>query len=136
MSIFSFVRGRNQGTGHQCWQHWHDRRSLTIQQHRPMCRRLRAWRECTEQLDQRTRRYSISIRYEHGRTSRAGIVAYAIAGNKTLAGSPGLMKEWVRMTALSQIVSGKVVQGDQMLLANNGIPEVDEGIYQGSMASD
>ncbi|KAK4634734.1 Subtilisin-like protease 2 [Fulvia fulva] len=41
-----------------------------------------------------------------------GIIAYAMA-NRTLAGSPGLMKEWVRMVALPQ--------GDGVLLANNGI---------------
>jgi len=41
-----------------------------------------------------------------------GIVAYAM-GNATLAGDPGLMKEWVRMTALQ----GK----DGVALANNGV---------------
>lgn len=56
----------------------------------------------------------------------AGIVAYAMAGNKTLAGSTGLMKEWVRMTALTGVVQPNsagegIVLGDAMLLANNGV---------------
>ncbi|KAK5127072.1 hypothetical protein LTR85_008431 [Meristemomyces frigidus] len=46
-----------------------------------------------------------------------GIVAYAM-GNETLAQNPGLMKEWVRMTAL-QLEDGT-------LLANNGV-QADEG---------
>lgn len=46
-----------------------------------------------------------------------GIVAYAMA-NATLAQSPALMKEWVRMTALS----GQ----DGMLVANNGVGSVEE----------
>ena len=41
-----------------------------------------------------------------------GIVAYAMV-NQTLANDPGLMKEWVRMTALSL--------SDGSLLANNGV---------------
>ncbi|KAL1583534.1 hypothetical protein WHR41_07638 [Cladosporium halotolerans] len=41
-----------------------------------------------------------------------GIVAYAMA-NATLAGSPGLMKEWVRMQGLPR--------GDGTVLANNGV---------------
>ena len=41
-----------------------------------------------------------------------GIVAYAMA-NATLASDPQLMKEWVRMTALSM--------SDNLLLANNGV---------------
>lgn len=41
-----------------------------------------------------------------------GIVAYAM-GNKTLGGSPALMKEWVRMQALSV--------GNGTMLANNGV---------------
>lgn len=49
-----------------------------------------------------------------------GIVAYAIAGNATLARSPELMKEWVRATALTGVVNGVVVKGDFGLLANNG----------------
>lgn len=46
-----------------------------------------------------------------------GIVAYAM-GNETLAQSPGLMKEWVRMTALQL--------RDGTLVANNGV-QADEG---------
>ncbi|KAF2769454.1 subtilisin-like protein [Teratosphaeria nubilosa] len=46
-----------------------------------------------------------------------GIVAYAM-GNKTLANDPGLMKEWVRMTALTL--------SDGTLLANNGV-QAQEG---------
>ncbi|KAK5131911.1 hypothetical protein LTR08_000499 [Meristemomyces frigidus] len=46
-----------------------------------------------------------------------GIVAYAM-GNETLAQDPGLMKEWVRMTALRL--------ADGTLLANNGV-QADEG---------
>ncbi|KAK3050014.1 hypothetical protein LTR09_008669 [Extremus antarcticus] len=45
-----------------------------------------------------------------------GIVAYAMA-NETLAGDPGLMKEWVRMTALYT----STAQGEGLLLANNGV---------------
>jgi len=41
-----------------------------------------------------------------------GIVAYAMA-NSTLAGSPGLMKEWIRMQGLPR--------GDGTVLANNGV---------------
>jgi cerevisin len=41
-----------------------------------------------------------------------GIVAYAMA-NATLAGSPGLMKEWIRMQGLPR--------GDGTVLANNGV---------------
>lgn len=41
-----------------------------------------------------------------------GIVAYAMA-NSTLAGNPGLMKEWVRMQGLPR--------GDGTVLANNGV---------------
>lgn len=50
-----------------------------------------------------------------------GLVAYAMA-NATLARSPGLMKEWVRMTALQGAIGGTVLVGDSMLLANNGVP--------------
>ncbi|KAK4545712.1 hypothetical protein LTR36_002666 [Oleoguttula mirabilis] len=46
-----------------------------------------------------------------------GIVAYAM-GNETLAQNPGLMKEWVRMTALQL--------SDGTLLANNGV-QADAG---------
>lgn len=46
-----------------------------------------------------------------------GIVAYAM-GNATLAQDPGLMKEWVRMTALQL--------SDGTLLANNGV-QADTG---------
>lgn len=41
-----------------------------------------------------------------------GIVAYAMA-NSTLAGNPGLMKEWIRMQALPR--------GDGTVLVNNGV---------------
>jgi cerevisin len=41
-----------------------------------------------------------------------GIVAYAMA-NSTLAGNPGLMKEWIRMQGLPR--------GDGTVLANNGV---------------
>lgn len=47
-----------------------------------------------------------------------GIIAYAMAANATLAKSPGLMKEWVRMQALDA--------GDGILVANNGV----QGPYQ------
>ncbi|KAJ9627194.1 hypothetical protein H2203_003656 [Taxawa tesnikishii (nom. ined.)] len=52
-----------------------------------------------------------------------GIVAYAMAGNATLARSPQLMKEWVVGTALRGLVrAGKgTVKGDRALLANNGV---------------
>lgn len=53
-----------------------------------------------------------------------GIVAYAMS-NKTLADSPSLMKQWIRMTALS------LSQGpNTILLANNGVQGGDsqEGI--------
>lgn len=46
-----------------------------------------------------------------------GIVAYAM-GNSTLAQDPGLMKEWVRMSALQM--------GGGILLANNGV-QADSG---------
>ncbi|GAB7352681.1 hypothetical protein MBLNU459_g3042t1 [Dothideomycetes sp. NU459] len=51
-----------------------------------------------------------------------GLVAYAMV-NSTLAGSVELMKEWVRMTALSGIVVQRqgVVDGDESLLASNGV---------------
>ena len=51
-----------------------------------------------------------------------GLVAYAIAGNRTLAADPGLMKEWVRMTALKGVVGTRqgVAEGDYGLLASNG----------------
>ena len=45
-----------------------------------------------------------------------GIVAYAMV-NATLAGSPGLMKEWVRMNALAM--------SDGTLVANNGVGLVE-----------
>lgn len=52
-----------------------------------------------------------------------GIIAYAMAGNQTLASNPGLMKEWLRMTAL-QLPDGT-------LMANNGVHaggDGDEGV--------
>lgn len=54
-----------------------------------------------------------------------GLVAYAMA-NATLAADVGLMKEWVRMTALSGIVvpGGSTVLGDEGLLASNGVVQV------------
>ncbi|KXT10915.1 hypothetical protein AC579_3490 [Pseudocercospora musae] len=42
-----------------------------------------------------------------------GIIAYAMAKNSTLARNPGLMKEWVRMQALSA--------GNGVWVANNGV---------------
>jgi len=66
----------------------------------------------------------------------AGIVAYAIAGNATLAGDVRLMKEWVRMTALKGVVTGRrSVLGEELLLANNGMPlgprALQYGLIQG-----
>lgn len=55
-----------------------------------------------------------------------GLVAYAMA-NATLAADVGLMKEWVRMTALSGVVAapeGGVVLGDEGLLASNGVVQL------------
>lgn len=49
-----------------------------------------------------------------------GIVAYAMAGNATLAGNTTLMKQWVAQTALKGVVNGPAIDGDQGLLANNG----------------
>ncbi|KAK1069359.1 hypothetical protein LTR74_004925 [Friedmanniomyces endolithicus] len=46
-----------------------------------------------------------------------GIVACAMQGNATLAGDPGLMKEWVRMMGLGVGVGG--VEG--VVVANNGV---------------
>lgn len=61
----------------------------------------------------------------------AGIVAYAIAGNATLAGDVGLMKAWVRRTALVGVVTGKAVLGEEFLLANNGMPLGPRGSMYG-----
>lgn len=57
-----------------------------------------------------------------------GLVAYAIAGNSTLAGNTGLMKEWVRMVALEGLVKTRegVVNGDSGLLASNGVTQALE----------
>jgi len=61
----------------------------------------------------------------------AGIVAYAIAGNASLAADVGLMKEWVRATALVGVVTGKAVLGEELLLANNGMPLGPRGSING-----
>lgn len=61
----------------------------------------------------------------------AGIVAYAIAGNASLAGDVGLMKTWVRDTALRGIVTGRAVLGEELLLANNGMPLDPRGSVYG-----
>lgn len=54
-----------------------------------------------------------------------GLLAYAMAGNATLAKSPALMKEWIKSVALSGVVSAaegrSVVEGDLGLLASNGV---------------
>lgn len=42
-----------------------------------------------------------------------GIVAYAMAGNATLAANTGLMKQWISTSALQL--------GENVLLANNGV---------------
>ncbi|KAM0714880.1 hypothetical protein Q7P37_009345 [Cladosporium fusiforme] len=56
-----------------------------------------------------------------------GIVAYAMA-NSTLAGNPGLMKEWVRMQGLPR--------GDGTVLANNGVwSTADEASDKETMVS-
>ncbi|EME87526.1 uncharacterized protein MYCFIDRAFT_212921 [Pseudocercospora fijiensis CIRAD86] len=47
-----------------------------------------------------------------------GIIAYAMAANRTMARNPGLMKEWVRMQALDA--------GNGIMVANNGV----QGPYQ------
>lgn len=60
----------------------------------------------------------------------AGLVAYAVAGNSTLAASPTLMKEWVRQVALKGMVKvgdgETVVEGDEGLLASNGVVSILE----------
>ncbi|TKA83534.1 hypothetical protein B0A55_00483 [Friedmanniomyces simplex] len=56
-----------------------------------------------------------------------GIVAYAM-GNRTLAGNPGLMKEWVRMMAVSVGVGG----GGGVVVANNGV-RGGEGVAEGML---
>ncbi|GAB7342680.1 hypothetical protein MBLNU457_g0834t1 [Dothideomycetes sp. NU457] len=61
----------------------------------------------------------------------AGIVAYAIAGNETLAGDVKLMKDWVRGTALRGVVTGRTVLGEELLLANNGMPLGPRGSVYG-----
>ncbi|KAI7481736.1 hypothetical protein KC351_g6173 [Hortaea werneckii] len=50
-----------------------------------------------------------------------GIVACAMAGNATLAGDPGLMKEWVRM----QAVASPATPG--IRVANNGVKDFGDG---------
>ncbi|KAK5677552.1 hypothetical protein LTS10_010124 [Elasticomyces elasticus] len=54
-----------------------------------------------------------------------GVVAGLIGGNATLAGSPGEMKEWIRMMALAQ-GDGK---GGMMSVVSNGVKaEFEEGM--------
>ncbi|KAF2147697.1 subtilisin-like protein [Myriangium duriaei CBS 260.36] len=50
-----------------------------------------------------------------------GIVAYQIANNATLAQNPAAMKAWITSNALKGLVGGKVLVGDRLLLANNGV---------------
>lgn len=65
-----------------------------------------------------------------------GSLAYAMAGNATLAKSPALMKEWVRSVALSGIVSAaegrSVVDGDMGLLASNGVVQAGKVLVKGN----
>ncbi|KAK1813590.1 hypothetical protein LTR12_012018 [Friedmanniomyces endolithicus] len=52
-----------------------------------------------------------------------GIVACAMQGNATLAGDPGLMKEWVRMMGLGVSMGGNA----DVVVANNGVRGGDGG---------
>jgi len=51
----------------------------------------------------------------------AGIMAYLIAQNQTLAQNPAAMKQYLRDTAFQGQLSGTVIQGDPLLVVNNGM---------------
>jgi cerevisin len=51
----------------------------------------------------------------------AGLMAYLMVQNSTLASDPAAMKQYLRDTALQGQISGpKAITGDPLLLANNG----------------
>jgi len=51
----------------------------------------------------------------------AGVVAYLMSQNETLAKSPVEMKKFLLDTAIRGQITGQVYQGDNMLLLNNGV---------------